>query len=139
MVYEGLTEHTEANGAYSTYGAAWGRATLQEAQNAARSNLFRSLGSTPLNPTLAGPGPGGGIVLDASGCDHAHGAIAVTLKTNGSNDGQWRTLADGVFKRIDAVLADSTEAASSQAIAECKARFQGAYQDVYKCHVVVRW
>ena len=78
------------------------------------------------------------MLADASGCGHAHGAIAVMLKTV-SNDGQWHTFADNVFSMIDAVLADTTDAAASQAVADCKARFQGAYQDVYNCHVVVQW
>jgi len=137
VVYEAQTEHTEMYGTYLTYGAAWGRATIGEAQNAARADMFRSLGNTPLNHTLLGANSDG-IVTDASGCGHDHGAVAVALKET-FIDGRLHTFGNVVFEQVDAALADSTEAASAQAIAACKAEYNGSYQDFLNCHVVVRW
>ena len=137
VVYEAQTEHTEMYGTYLTYGAAWGRATIGEAQNAARADLFRSLGNTPINHTLLGANSDG-MVTDASGCGHDHGAVAVALKET-FIDGRLHTFGNVVFEQVDAALADSTEAASAQAIAACKAEYNGSYQDFLNCHVVVRW
>jgi len=136
VVYAAVTRSGNY-GTIETYGAAWGRASIAEAQTAARADLMRSLNGAQMDNTIVGAAQDGTILL-ASGCGHAHGAVVGELKTTGSNDGQWHTFGNTIFSDTYAVLADSSEAAGSQARSNC---IQGNQSHVYDqfCRVVASW
>ena len=127
VVYEAQTEHTDAYGTYEVFGAAWGRATLQDAQAAARADVFRSLGSTRIGAPLLGANSDG-MKADASGCGQPHGAVVGELKRNAATQGYWGS---NVFADIEAALSSSTADATAAAKNACRPR-----ED---CRIVAQW
>jgi TPR repeat protein len=135
VVYEAETH--DNYGTHAFEGAAWAQATLEDAQAAARSALLNRMNGEAIDETVIGDGkgPGGGILLDASGCGFAHGAVAGQRKRDVSGNNY---MGDGIYNYYYAALSNSIEAASSNAMAKCR-NAQESSSGAEDCAQVTQW
>jgi TPR repeat protein len=118
------------DGTYLYYGAAWGRATLEEAKAAAHDALFKDGLHNPTDFTEYGR------EFDRVGqCEHPHGAVAGILKycNNSQPCGNNSYLTFGIG------YGETTDEAISNAMADC-GRYSGLQFDVtVPCRLLSQW
>ena len=125
FVYSGSP--VDPNGTEYSYGAAWSRTTIEDAQSAAWNEMMRTPGGSTIDHSNAD--------TVASGCTFAHGAVAGKLKT------QWQTgalLGPGIYDVITANLAATTNDAINTAMAQCRDT-KGLGGDNEVCNVLAQW
>jgi TPR repeat protein len=125
FVYSG--NPVDPNGTDYSYGAAWSRTTIEDAQSAALAELRKTPGGDTIDP--------GTFNTLASGCTFGHGAVAGKLKT------QWQTgalLGPGIYDVITANLAATTNDAVNTAMAGCSST-KGLGGDNEVCAVLEQW
>ena len=93
------------------YGAAWGRATLADAQAGAISELVQHMNGLGINPDVGDQtGPQPGVMTVVSGCDYAHGAVVGV---------PWEP-EDGSYNNFYGALSTTTDDAASKASGYCR-------------------
>ncbi len=128
VVYEATPSGNEGSIVY--FGAAWGRASLQDAQNAALAQLKARMNGAGINPNVGiqnGPEPG--VWILAQGCEHAHGVIVGV--PNSAND--------GTFNDYYSAFADTTEDAMAAAVKRCRSRLGSGMTYSGTCGVQLQW
>jgi hypothetical protein len=115
-------------GTYYYYGAAWGRATLEEAEAAAHDALFRD----GLHGTADMAQYGQYFPL-AGQCEHPHGAVTGIIKYCGNGRDP---CGNGSYMTFGVGYGETTEEAVSNAMADC-GRYAGPAWA--PCEVLSKW
>ncbi len=112
------------------YGAAWGRATLADAQAGAISELVQHMNGLGINPDVGDQtGPQPGVMIVAQGCDYAHGAVVGV---------PWEP-EDGSYNNFYSALSAATDDATSKATGYCRNRLGPGMTYSGKCLVIIQW
>jgi hypothetical protein len=126
IVFEASPVGNEGSIVY--FGAAWGRATLEDAQGGAKDELLKHMNGVGINPDVGGGGgPEPGIMVVASGCDAAHGAV---VGVPGDDD---------TYNNYYSALSDTTDEATSNAVERCRNRLGPGMTYSGECRVVLQW
>ncbi len=126
VVYEAAPIGNEGSVVY--FGAAWGRATLADAQAGAKTELLKQMNGISINPDVGdGRGPEPGIMIVASGCEFSHGAVVGVPRD------------DGTFNDYYSALTNSTDDATSNAIGRCRRRLGPGMTYSGECRVLLQW
>ncbi|MGD0348227.1 MAG: tetratricopeptide repeat protein [Terracidiphilus sp.] len=138
-------------GSHYYYGAAWSRSSYADALSGANSELMKFIGgANDVDPRQL-PGAGGQYAAtpaEGSGCTYAHGAVAGALKIapggcsmfNSGCAAGTSTMGPGIYDKMNANFADSTDAAASAAISACQTnKAAGGDIDHEVCNVIEQW
>jgi TPR repeat protein len=119
--------HSDNFGHWYSFGAAWGRSTLAEAESAARSELIKASNGTSINFNSDE------VLTPFSGCTYGHGAVVAKLKgINGS------LLGNGIYDLVSGVVDATTQGAIASAMEDCN-RVAGTGDSDGPCTVMLQW
>jgi TPR repeat protein len=119
--------HSDDFGHWYSFGAAWGRSSLAEAESAARSELIKASNGMSINFNSDE------VLTPFSGCTYGHGAVVAKLKgINGS------LLGNGIYDLVSGVVDATTQGAIASAMEDCN-RVAGTGDSDGPCTVMLQW